>query len=171
MNYRPGSPLFRIWNFIPGPRALGCLFGLSLCWSMTAATTGTPSLADLSIEELMNLSVTSVSKKETRLSDSPAAIALVTADDLRRLGPTNLAEALRYVPGLNFARINTNQWAISPRGFNFQYANKLLVLMDGRSLYTPEFGGVFWDTADAMLEDIERIEIIRGPGATLWGAN
>lgn len=128
-------------------------------------------LADMSIEELMNESVTSVSKKETRIGESPAAIAVVTQDDIRRLGVTSLAEALRYVPGLDVARINANQWAVSARGFNFQYANKLLVLMDGRSVYTPMFGGVFWDTTDTVMEDIERIEVVRGPGATLWGAN
>jgi iron complex outermembrane receptor protein len=130
-----------------------------------------PALADLTIEELMNEPVTSVGKKETSLDRSPAAITVVTGDDVRRLGLTSIPEALRLVPGLDVARINASQWAISSRGFNQQYSNKLLVLMDGRSVYTPSFGGVFWDAQDLVLEDLDRIEVIRGPGATLWGAN
>jgi iron complex outermembrane recepter protein len=126
---------------------------------------------DLSIEELMNESVSSVSKRETKLSQSPAAIAVVTQDDIRRLGITSIPEALRWVPGLNVARSAAGQWAISARGFNSQFSNKLLVLMDGRTIYNPAFGGVFWDLQDTAMEDIERIEVIRGPGATLWGAN
>lgn len=130
-----------------------------------------PNLADLSIEQLMNESVTSVSKKQTSLSQSPAAVSVVTNEDIRRLGITSLPEALRLVPGLDVARINASEWAISSRGFNVQYANKLLVLVDGRSVYTPSFGGVNWDSQDLILEDLDRIEVIRGPGATLWGAN
>lgn len=130
-----------------------------------------PGLADLTIEQLMDESVTSVSKKQTSLSQSPAAISVVTTEDIRRLGITTLPEALRLVPGLDVARINASQWAISSRGFNIQYANKLLVLVDGRSVYTPSFGGVNWDSQDMILEDLDRIEVIRGPGATLWGAN
>ncbi len=128
-------------------------------------------LADLSIEQLMNESVTSVSKKETDLAHSPAAISVITGDDIRRLGITSIPEALRLVPGLEVARISANQWAVSSRGFNQQYSNKVLVMMDGRSIYTPSFGGVFWDAQDMVMEDLERIEVIRGPGATLWGAN
>jgi len=128
-------------------------------------------LADLTIEQLMNESVTSVSKKATSLNQSPAAISVVTWDDIRRLGITTLPEALRLVPGLDVARVGADQWAISSRGFNSQYSNKLLVLMDGRSVYTPGFGGVYWNTQDMVLDDLERIEVIRGPGATLWGAN
>lgn len=126
---------------------------------------------NLSIEELMNESVTSVSKKETSLFSSPAAIAVVNQEDLRRLGTTSLPEALRAVPGMNVARINANKWAVSARGFNGQFANKLLVLIDGRTVYTPAFAGVYWDAQDVVLEDVDRIEVIRGPGATLWGAN
>jgi iron complex outermembrane receptor protein len=127
--------------------------------------------ADLSIEELMNESVTSVSKKETKLSQSPAAISVITQEDIRRSGLTSIPELLRTVPGLSVARINGNQWAIGSRGFNSQYANKLLVLVDGRAVYTPTFGGVLWNAQDVVLEDVDRIEVIRGPGATLWGAN
>src|SRR5450432_2374565 len=128
-------------------------------------------LADLSLEELMDVEVTSVSKKETKLNDSPAAISVITQDDIRRLGITTIPGALRLVPGLDVARIDGSQWAISSRGFNGQYANKLLVLVDGRSVYTPSFGGVYWNAQDTMLEDLDRIEVIRGPGATLWGDN
>jgi len=126
---------------------------------------------DLSLEDLINIHVISVSKKETKLEDSPAAIAVLIQDDLQRLGATSIAEALRAVPGVQVARVNANSWAISARGFNGQYANKLLVLVDGRSVYTPTFGGVYWDLQDLVLEDLDRIEVIRGPGGSLWGAN
>lgn len=129
------------------------------------------SLGDLTIEELMNESVTSVSKRETKLTASPAAIAIVTPEDIRRLGITSIPEALRLVPGLDVARISVNEWAVSARGFNSEFANKLLVLVDGRTIYTPASGGVFWNGQDAVLEDLDRIEVIRGPGATLWGSN
>jgi iron complex outermembrane recepter protein len=128
-------------------------------------------LTDLSIEDLMKIEVTSVSKKAQRLSDSAAAIFVITQDDIRRSGVTSIPEALRMVPGLQVARIDSNKWAITSRGFNNFLANKLLVLMDGRAVYQPLFAGVYWNLQDTMLEDIERIEVIRGPGATLWGAN
>jgi len=128
-------------------------------------------LADLSIEQLMNESVTSVSKKETPLNDAPAAISVITADDIDRFGIMSIPEALRLVPGMDVARIDGDHWAISSRGFNFPFADKLLVLIDGRTVYTPASGGVFWQAQDIVLEDLDRIEVIRGPGATLWGAN
>lgn len=131
----------------------------------------TKNFADMSIEELMNEPVTSVSKKETRLNDSPAAISVITPDDIRRLGITNLTEALRLVPGMDGARITGNEWAVSARGFNNEFAKDLLVLIDGRTVYTPASAGVFWNAQDVVLEDLDRIEVIRGPGATLWGAN
>lgn len=136
-----------------------------------SSPTGSNRYADLSIEQLLNEPVTSVSKKETKLGDSPAAVTLITQEDIRRSGMTSLPELMRMVPGLDVARISANQWAISSRGFNGVYANKLLVLMDGRSVYDPIFAGVHWDVQDTLLEDIDRIEIIRGPGATLWGDN
>ena len=89
---------------------------------------------------------------------------------IHRSGATNIPEALRLAPGLDVAQINGNQWAISSRGFNNWLANKLLVLIDGRTIYTPAFGGVLWDVQNVMLEDVARIEVIRGPGATVWGA-
>ncbi len=126
---------------------------------------------ELSLEELINIEVVSASKKAQRLSDTDAAVYVITQEDLKRSGITNIPEALRMVPGVQVARIDANKWAISARGFNGRFANKLLVLMDGRSIYTPIFSGVFWDMQDTMMEDIDRIEVIRGPGATLWGAN
>src|SRR5438093_1602625 len=130
-------------------------------------------LADLSIEELSNIQITSVSRHAERLSDAPASVFVITAEDIRRSGATRLAEALRLAPNLEVARINASSYAISARGFNqpSAIANKLLVLIDGRTVYTPLFSGVFWDAQDVMLEDVERIEVISGPGATLWGAN
>lgn len=128
-------------------------------------------LADLGLETLLNMEVTSVAKKAQRLSESAAAIHVITNEDLRRSGVTVIAEALRMVPGLSVARANSRRWAIGSRGFNDVYSNKLLVLMDGRTLYTPLFSGVYWEQVDTVLEDVDRIEVIRGPGATLWGAN
>lgn len=130
-----------------------------------------PDLTELTLEELMNIEVTSVSKKTERLSRAAAAIFVITQDDIRRSGVTSLPEALRLAPGLEVGRVDAHSWGITSRGFNDVFANKLLVMIDGRSIYTPLFSGVFWDMQDTLLEDLERIEIIRGPGAALWGAN
>src|SRR5712671_5528396 len=130
-----------------------------------------PDVTSMSVEDLMNLQVTSVSKHTQKLADAAAAIFVLTQEDIRRSGATSVPEALRLVPGLEVARIDENKWAIGSRGFNGRFDNKLLVLIDGRSVYTPLFSGVYWDVEDVPLEDIERIEVIRGPGATLWGAN
>jgi len=145
--------------------------------SVTAETgtqkkpTSVVDLARLSLEDLGRIRVTSVSKKSESLSGAASAIHVITQEDLRRSGATSVAEALRMAPGLVVAQANSRQWAISSRGFNDLYANKLLVLLDGRSMYTPLFSGVFWEETDTVLEDVDRIEVIRGPGATLWGAN
>lgn len=128
-------------------------------------------LTKVSIETLMNMEVSSVAKKDQKLSQSAAAIFVITQEDIRRSGMTSIAELLRMVPGMDVAHIDANKWAISSRGFNEQFADKLVVLIDGRAVYTPLFAGVYWDTQDTLLEDIDRIEVIRGPGATLWGAN
>lgn len=128
-------------------------------------------LAELSLADLMDIEVTSVSKKAERLTDAAAAITVITNDDIRRSGMTTVPEVLRLVPGVQVARVDANRWAISARGFNGAFSNKLLVMIDGRSVYTPLFGGTYWDAQDYPLEDIERIEVIRGPGGTLWGAN
>lgn len=136
-----------------------------------ATTNNIRQLADLTLEQLMDETVTSVSKKEQKLGDAAAAISVLSNDDLQRSGATSVAEALRYVPGISVNSVSGNQWAISSRGFNGLYANKLLVLVDGRAVYTPLFAGVYWDLQQSMLADVDRIEIIRGPGATVWGAN
>ncbi|MDD1622698.1 MAG: TonB-dependent receptor [Methylococcaceae bacterium] len=125
----------------------------------------------MSINELMQMEVSSASRKSQTLSDTAAAAFIISQDDIRRSGVTSIPEALRLAPGIEVARINSSSWAITARGFNGRYANKLLVLMDGRTVYTPLFSGVFWDLQDTLMEDIERIEVIRGPGAVMWGAN
>ena len=128
-------------------------------------------LIGLSLEALMDIKVTSVSRKDQKLADAAAAVFVITQDDIRRSGATSIPEALRLAPGVQVARIDSNKWAVSIRGFNGRFANKLLVLVDGRSVYTQLFSGVFWESQDTVLEDIERIEVIRGPGAALWGSN
>src|SRR5213083_1618753 len=129
------------------------------------------SLKKLSIEQLMNVEVTSVSKRPERLTQVASAIQVITQDDIRRSGVTSLPEALRLATNLQVAQVDSRQWAISARGFNSTTANKLLVLIDGRTVYTPLYSGVFWDVQDVPLGDVDRIEVISGPGATLWGAN
>lgn len=128
-------------------------------------------LLDLNLDDLLNIQVTSVSKKPQKVSKSAAAIFVITNQDIKKSGVTSIPEALRMAPGIDVARIDNNEWAISARGFNGRFANKLLVLIDGRTVYTPFFSGVNWDVQDTLLEDIDRIEVIRGPGASLWGAN
>ena len=129
------------------------------------------SFADLTLEQLGDIKVTSVSGRAERLSEAPASIFVITGEDIRRSGANTIPEALRLAPNLQVARTNAGSYAISSRGFNNAIGNKLLVLIDGRTVYTPLFSGVFWDTQDVLLEDVERIEVISGPGATLWGAN
>ena len=128
-------------------------------------------LGSADLATLLNIEVTSASKKEQKLSETPAAIYVITQEDIRKSGFTTLPEVFRMVPGMQVARVNANQWAISSRGFNDSVSNKLLVMVDGRTIYTPSFGGVFWSDHDMMLENLDRIEVIRGPGATMWGAN
>jgi iron complex outermembrane receptor protein len=128
-------------------------------------------LKKLTLEQLFDLEVTSVSQKPEALSRTAAAIHVVTQSDLRQMGASSIPEALRDIPGVEVARVNSREYAITARGFNSTTANKLLVLIDGRSVYTPLFSGVFWDVQDTFLEDVEQIEVIRGPGATVWGSN
>ena len=152
----------------------GTLAGILLTLSAQAATLAAvlpDDLTDMSMEALMDIEITSVAKKPQKQSAAAAAIFVITNDDLRRWGVTNIPEALRRVPGIDVARIDANKWAITARGFNSRFANKLLVLIDGRSVYTPLFAGVYWDNQDVVLQDVDRIEVIRGPGGTLWGAN
>jgi iron complex outermembrane receptor protein len=150
------------------PRFRACLL---LGLAALAGESGAAELIDLSLEQLSNIEVTSVSRRAERLSDAPASIYVITADDIRRAGVHSLPEALRLAPNLQVARTSASAYAISARGFNNAIGNKLLVLIDGRAVYTPLFSGVFWDANGVMLEDVERIEVISGPGATLWGAN
>jgi iron complex outermembrane receptor protein len=131
----------------------------------------TDQLVELSFDELLGIEITSVSKKAESLRDAPAAVFVITNEDLRRSGARSIPDALRMVPGVQVAQIDANKWAVTARSFNSRFANKLLVLVDGRSVYSPLYSGVYWESQSPMLEDIERIEVIRGPGATLWGAN
>jgi iron complex outermembrane receptor protein len=146
-------------------------------WCAAAQAQGEPTriaaraLVDLSLEELTSIVVSSVSRREEPLASAPSSIYVIGADDIRRSGATSIAEALRLAPNLQVARTGAEGYAITARGFNNPLANKLLVLIDGRTVYTPLFSGVFWEVQDTLIEDIERIEVISGPGGTLWGAN
>jgi iron complex outermembrane recepter protein len=152
-------------------RGFVCL-GIAIVMTVPAWPQDTPQdLGNKSLEDLMNIEVTSVSKKEQKLSQIASAIFVISQDDIRRSGATNIPDVLRMVPGLDVAQINGSTWEISSRGFNAQFANKLLVLIDGRTVYSPLFSGVYWDIQDVPLEDIDRVEVIRGPGAAVWGAN
>ncbi len=147
------------------------LCGLTAAPSPLVAQTKVPDLSQVSIEDLMNIEITSASRKEQRVADVAAAVFVITQDDIRRSGMTAIPDLLRLAPGVEVAQINSNKWAVSVRGFNALYANKLLVLIDGRSVYNRIFSGVLWDTEDLMIDDIDRIDVIRGPGAAIWGAN
>ena len=164
---RPVSSFVRIYAAI-------CML-LSAASVMAAdATDGSAlpeNLSRMSLEDLANIEISSVSKRPERLSDAAASVYVITSEDIRRSGYTSIPEILRLAPNLQIARVDASQYAISARGFNSTSANKLLVLIDGRSVYTPLFSGVFWDVQDTMIEDIERIEVISGAGGTLWGAN
>ena len=146
------------------------LFALLSCGKAVGAAKSDDLFA-LSLDELMQLEVTSVSRRPEEMRHAPSAIYVITAEDLRRSGATTIAESLRLVPGMNVRRLGSSNWAISARDFDRLYANKLLVMTDGRTVYSPNFSGVFWDAQDTIMEDIERIEVIRGPGAVMWGAN
>jgi iron complex outermembrane receptor protein len=151
--------------------ALACCAMASLITHPTRADQPQSDLANASLQDLMNIRVTSVSKTEQKLSQTASAIFVITQDDIARSGARNIPDLLRMVPGVDVAQINASKWAISVRGFNKLFSNSVLVLVDGRSVYTESFGGVFWDQLDMPLEDIERIEVIRGPGGSVWGAN
>jgi iron complex outermembrane recepter protein len=131
----------------------------------------TDDLTNLSADELFQIQVTSVGRKAQQLSKAPAAVFVLTAEDIRRSGATSIPEALQWVPGLNVLSVDGRSWAISARGSARMYADKILVMIDGRSLYTPLFAGVIWDSIDVPIEDIEQIEVVRGPGAVMWGPN
>src|ERR1035438_6419099 len=141
------------------------------CTSFHGQAPAPPDLTKASLEDLMDMQVTSVSKREQKLSQAGAAIYVITQEDIRRSGATNIPDLLRMAPGVEVAQVTANSWAISIRGFNGLYANKVLVLIDGRSVYNQTFSGVMWNQQQVPLEDIERIEVIRGAGGTVWGAN
>ena len=147
------------------------LIGLLVAPLPCSAQGQVPDLSQVSIEDLLSIEVTSASRKQQRAADVAAAVFVITHEDIRRSGMTSIPDLLRLAPGVDVAQINSNKWAVSVRGFNGLYANKLLVLVDGRSVYNRLFSGVVWDAQDLLLDDIERIEVIRGPGAALWGAN
>lgn len=137
----------------------------------TAAAELPDDLISLSLDALLDINVTTVSKKSERLNEAAAAVYVLTADDIRRSGARSIPDALRLVPGVQVSQVDAHSWSVSARGFNSLVSDKLEVLMDGRSLYTPLFSGVYWDAQNVLLEDIDRIEVVRGPGGTLWGAN
>ncbi|HSV53802.1 MAG TPA: TonB-dependent receptor [Burkholderiaceae bacterium] len=153
-----------------GARALTGWLGLFGIAPVHAAAVQVSHLADMSIEELVNIEITSVSRKAERLADAAASVFVITGEEIRRSGVTTLPEALRLAPNLQVAQSSASSYAINARGLSAS-SNKLLVLIDGRSVYTPVHSGVFWDMQDVLLEDVDRIEVISGPGATLWGVN
>jgi iron complex outermembrane receptor protein len=153
--------------------AIGVTFSLLFLFlaPMLCAQESQPDLSDISLDTLANTEITSVSRKAERLSQAAAPVFVISQEDIRRSGLSSIPELLRMVPGVTVAQIDANTWAITARGFNEYLADKLLVLIDGRTAFDPLSSGVYWDVQDTVLEDIERIEVIRGPGATLWGAN
>ena len=171
---RPAQPSTRLrrfcrprrWRLLPL-----CAAWIGLAVAAVWAQNPPPDLTAVSLEDLMSIEVTSASKKEEKLFQTAAAIYVITQEEIRRSGLTSIPELLRLAPGLEVARIDGSKWAISSRGFNGRFANKLLILIDGRSIYSPESGGVYWESQNLPVEEIERIEVIRGPGGTLWGAN
>src|SRR5437660_10575898 len=128
-------------------------------------------LTQISLEDLGEIEVTTASKEPVKASQAPAAIYVITQEDIRRSGATSIQEILRLAPGIEVARIDSNTWSVGVRGFGSAVSRSVLVLIDGRSVYTPLFAGVWWQVQDTLLEDVERIEVIRGPGGTIWGAN
>ena len=156
---------------ISGRNALLRLMVFIIACEIVQGQASPQDLTQLKLEDLMNMEVTSVSKKEQKISEAASAVFVITSEDIARSGANDIPDLLRMVPGVEVAQINSSKWAISIRGFNGQYSNKLLVLVDGRTVYTPMLSGVFWDAQDVLLDNIDRIEVIRGPGATVWGAN
>jgi iron complex outermembrane receptor protein len=165
---RTAARRFLCWAQLPRLAVAACLIAFV---SSFAAEPRAADLVDLTLEQLSNIEVTSVSRHAERLSDAAASIYVISADDIRRSGANSIPEALRLAPNLQVARADNNQWAITARGFNGVLTNKMLVLIDGRTVYSPLFSGVFWEAQDVMMEDVERIEVISGPGGTQWGSN
>jgi len=141
------------------------------CPALAATDVNANEYLDLDITQLMHITVSSVAKRDQRLVDAAAAVFVISQEDIRRSGVTSVADALAMAPGIQVAQISASKWSVSSRGFAGYLSNKLLVLIDGRSVYSPLYSGVFWDSNNVMLEDVERIEVVRGPGGTVWGAN
>jgi iron complex outermembrane receptor protein len=149
------------------------LAGLLPARAQVEMADSTPSnpLKQLTLEQLGNVEITTTSKEPEQVWKTSAAVYVLTGDEIRRSGATSIPEALRLIPGVEVARIDSNQWAIGIRGSETNFSKAVLVLIDGRSVYTPLFAGTYWDVQDVILEDIDRIEVVRGPGATVWGPN
>jgi len=141
------------------------------CLNMPGQTPAAPDLSSLNLEQLMRIEVNTASRRDQKLFETPAAVYVVTHEEIVRSGATSVPEVLRMVPGLEVEQIDANKWAVSARGFNSRFANKMVIMIDDRSIYNPVYSGTLWDQNDLLLEDIERIEIVRGPGATMSGAN
>src|SRR6267154_176509 len=160
--------------FVKRVMPLVLLAGLfPVCWAGAneASEAAEGRRTQVSLEQLGEIEVTTASKRPVKVSRTPAAIYVVTQEDIRRSGATTIPEALRLVPGVEVARIDSNTWSLGVRGFGSALSRSVLVLIDGRSVYTPLYAGVYWQVQDTLLEDVERIEVIRGPGGTSWGAN
>src|SRR6202522_512921 len=150
------------------------ILAVCICPAQAQADSGSATIGELkqlNVEDLMNVEVTSVARHPEKLLHGASAIQVITQEDIRRSGATSIPEALRLADNLEVAQKNSHDWAISARGFNTALGNKLLVMIDGRTVYSPLYSGVFWDVQDYLLEDIDHIEVISGPGGTLWGAN
>src|SRR5438270_10888415 len=156
---------------MPRSRQAGAIGIVLVFWCSSLRGQTIDALKRLSLEELGKIEVTTVSKEPETIWQTPAAIYVLTQDDIRRSGATSIPEALRGAPGVEVARIDSDHWSVGIRGFGSQFSKSLLVLIDGRSVYTPLFAGVYWQVQDVVLEDIDRIEVIRGPGGTVWGSN
>ncbi len=141
----------------------------SLAFTAQYNTKEMDTLFNMSLEELMNVSIESVSRKETKAFESDSSVYILNSDDIEKSGATSISELLYLIPGVNVGRLDSNMYAVDTRGTNKRFSEELLVMIDGRTLYTPLFNGVIWSNVDTLLEDIERIEVIRGPGASLWG--
>src|SRR5882762_5838778 len=155
-------------------RTAAALVAICICSAPAEANSGSPTIGELkqlNVEDLMNIEVTSVARHPEKLIEAASAIQLITGEEILEAGVQSIPEALRLADNLQVAQKNSHDWAISARGFNTDLGNKLLVMIDGRTVYTPLYSGVFWDAQDYLLEDIDRIEVISGPGGTLWGAN
>jgi len=172
--HRPYRPSFRCYAAACTTAFLISLAGpVQKSWAQDKQSSQNPdgNLKQLSLEQLGDVEVTTVSKDPQQVQKTPAAVFVITQEDIRRSGATSIPEALRLAPGVEVARIDADHWSVAVRGFAGQFSKSLLVMIDGRSVYTPLFSGVYWDVQNVMLEEVERIEVIRGPGGTIWGAN